>query len=119
MRNSINRLVVCQELYAEILSVLKAAYGTAWAEHKVEIQFFLEKEIKSFHDYLEFQESNLKAEGHIEYAANFSIKLQAVILDNSSLTLAQINQTNKKVTSLLHDEIQRQFFHSAMPFSIH
>lgn len=119
MIDSIDRLVVCQELYNDILIELKSSYDYCWENNKSPIQLFLKQEVSLFHEYLEKQENGMSLMSHSEYASIFKQKLTVQLTTIQQQSSHDINHTIAVVTQILHDEVQRQLYHLAMPFSIY
>ena len=119
MEQSIDRLIICQELYSKILNELKTTYTSSWDVHKTVFHFFLKDEIVEFQNYLEQQNSPKPVMDHWEFAGAFNTRLQNVILETNEIPASRIEPVSNTITEIMHYEVQRQLFHSAMPFSIH
>ena len=119
MEESLNQLIVCQELYSEILKELKSAHGSSWNQHKPIFITLIQNEITLFLNFIERQKNETPTTTHLEFAWNFQNRIIETLKKSQIHSETKIHETAKNVTEIMHKEVQRQMYFITTPFSMY
>ncbi len=119
MEDSLDQLIVCQDLYSKIITELKSTYGKRWDQYKPIYISLIQNEITLFLNFIERQKTETPTMTHLEFAWNFQNRIIKTLEKNQVHSDKEILEVAKNVTEIIHSEVQRQMYFITAPFSMY